>query len=181
VIIYLNDFHWRRSPEAEPSRTFAELALPSLTRMRRASLHPALGYAFRLRIQKRLRSLVQDLILTEEPDRIDFVCHSQGTVITLNVLAAKAAYWGRARQLTLVTMGSPWRHLYHRYFGHAFDDLAGPPDGVDRWTNIFRVDDFIGTHVRAASPDERPVGLGGHTNYWRDAQVRGILQDRLDC
>ncbi len=181
VIIYLNDFNWLRKPGAAPSQTFAELALPSLAGMRRAAPHPALGYAFRLRIQKRLRSLVQDLILTEEPDRIDFVCHSQGTVITLNVLASKAAFWGRTREVTLVTMGSPWRHLYHRYFGQAFADLSAPPDGVDRWTNIFRVDDFIGTHVRSASPDERPVGLGGHTNYWRDAQVREILQDRLDC
>lgn len=180
VIIYLNDFHWRRAPQAAPSRTFAELAVPGLVRMRRKPLHPSLGYAYRIRIQKRLRSLVQDLILTEEPDRIDFVCHSQGTVITLDVLATKGGFWGRGRHLTLVTMGSPWRHLYHRYFGHAFADLAEAPAGVDRWTNIFRIDDFIGTHVRAGSDDEQPVGPGGHTNYWRDSAVRQILQDRLD-
>jgi hypothetical protein len=179
VIIYLNDLHWRRTPKAAPTRTFAEYLWPGLAGPSRDRLRPALGYAFRQRIQKRLRSLVQDLILTEEPDRIDFVCHSQGTVITLDVLCTKGAFWGRDRQMTLVTMGSPRRHLYHRYFDHAFPDLTKSPAGVARWTNIFRVDDFIGTHVRATSPDELPIGLGGHTNYWRDTAVMAILQDRL--
>lgn len=179
VIIYLNDFHWRRTPDAPPSRTFAETAFPGLLRVRRHILPPQFGYAFRIRIQDRLRNLVNDLIKTEEPDRIDFVCHSQGTVITLDVLATLGDDWGRVRQLTLVTMGSPRRHLYSRYFGHAFPELVAAPDGVTRWTNIFRIDDFIGTHVRTDSSDEIAIGVGGHTNYWRDARVRDILRDRL--
>lgn len=180
VIIYLNDFHWRRAPGAPPSRTFAEILCPPLERLRQKPLHPVQGYAYRQRIQKRLRGLVADLIRTEEPDRIDFVCHSQGTVITLDVLSTKGAFWGRGRRLGLVTMGSPWRHLYHRYFPASFPDLATPPPGVARWTNIFRIDDFIGTHVRRATPDEVAIATGGHTNYWRDDAVRQILHDRLE-
>ncbi|MCX7289442.1 MAG: hypothetical protein NTW20_18380 [Rhodobacterales bacterium] len=164
VIIYLNDFHWRRTPDAAPSRTFAEIAFPRLDRMRRSVLPPEFGYAFRSRIQNRLRNLVDDLIRTEEPDRIDFVCHSQGTVITLDVLATVGEHWGQGRTQTLVTMGSPRRHLYARYFGHAFPELTASPDGVSRWTNIFRIDDFIGTHVRTGSSDEIAIGVGGHTN-----------------
>lgn len=184
VIIYLNDFHWRRTPEDPPTRTFAEL-IPAVARRRHRLLPVAEGYFFRQRIQRRLSNLVDDLIRTEEPDRIDFVCHSQGTVITLNVLAAHGASWGQGRggqgcALSLITMGSPWRHLYHHYFPRAFADLKGPPASVARWTNIFRIDDFIGTHVRTASPDELPIGLGGHTNYWRDTDVRRILQSRLE-
>jgi hypothetical protein len=179
VIIYLNDFHWRRTPDAPPSRTFAEIVFPGILRWRRNVVSPAHGYAFRIRIQKRLRQLVRDLIRTEEPDRIDFVSHSQGTVITLDVLSTKGEYWGRDHQLTLITMGSPRRHLYQRYFVHAFPELVAPPAGVQRWTNIFRIDDFIGTHVRTDSPDEIGIGHGGHTNYWRDNRVRPILRARL--
>jgi hypothetical protein len=183
VIIYLNDFHWRRSPGAEPTRTFAEAIFPGLER-KGPRLRPDEGYAFRTRIQNRLSSLVEDLIKTEEPDQVDFVAHSQGTVIALDVLSRHGGTWavddsGRERTLTLVTMGSPWRHLYHRYFPHAFGAMATPPDGVSRWTNIFRIDDFVGTHVRVGSSDEHPIGPGGHTNYWSDGRVGPILVAHL--
>jgi hypothetical protein len=187
VIIYLNDFHWRRQPGAAPSRAFAEVLLPGITRASKALPADADGYEFRNRIRSRLRLLVNDLIRSEEPDRIDFVCHSQGTVITIEELRNpdSGPVWGAGREMRLTTMGSPWRHLYHSYFPHAFDGFAGPIPGLARWTNIFRIDDFIGTHVgTSAGPavqrEEVPVPRGGHTNYWRDRNVREILQQRLD-
>jgi hypothetical protein len=186
VIIYLNDFHWRRRPGAAPSRTFAEMLVPGLSRASNALPAEADGYHFRNRIRSRLRLLVNDLIETEEPDRIDFVCHSQGTVITIEELRNpdSGAIWGAGRDMRLTTMGSPWRHLYHSYFPHAFDGFAGPIPGLAQWTNIFRIDDFIGTHVGVTTGDgvrrdEVPVPKGGHTNYWRDRNVRAILQERL--
>jgi hypothetical protein len=186
VIIYLNDFHWRRRPGAAPSRAFAEVLLPGLQRVSNALPADADGYEFRNRIRSRLRLLVNDLIRSEEPDRIDFVCHSQGTVITIEELRNpdSGPVWGAGRDMRLTTMGSPWRHLYHSYFPHAFDGFAGPIPGLARWTNIFRIDDFIGTHVGTSTgPDvlreEVPVPPGGHTNYWRDRNVRAILQKRL--
>jgi preprotein translocase subunit SecG len=187
VIIYLNDFHWRRRPGVAPSRAFAEVLFPGLQRVSNALPADADGYEFRNRIRSRLRLLVNDLIRSEEPDRIDFVCHSQGTVITIEELRnpASGPVWGAGRDMRLTTMGSPWRHLYHTYFPHAFDGFAGPIPGLAQWTNIFRIDDFIGTHVGtstgpAVQREEFPVPLGGHTNYWRDRNVREILQQRLD-
>jgi hypothetical protein len=186
VIIYLNDFQWRRRPDAPPSRTFAEAIFPGLARRSRALPTGADGHVFRQRIRSRLRLLVNDLIQSEEPDRIDFVCHSQGTVITIDELRnpESGAVWGAGRDMRLTTMGSPWRHLYHSYFPHAFDGHAGPIPGLALWTNIFRIDDFIGTHVGTTTGpevrrDEFPVPRGGHTNYWRDRNVRVILQERL--
>jgi hypothetical protein len=186
VIIYLNDFQWRRRPDAPPSRTFAEAIFPGLARRSRALPTGADGHVFRQRIRSRLRLLVNDLIQSEEPDRIDFVCHSQGTVITIDELRnpESGAVWGEGRDMRLTTMGSPWRHLYHSYFPHAFDGHAGPIPGLALWTNIFRIDDFIGTHVGTTTGpevrrDEFPVPRGGHTNYWRDRNVRVILQERL--
>jgi hypothetical protein len=187
VIIYLNDFHWRRRPDAAPSRTFAEVLVPGLARASKALPAEADGYHFRNRIRSRLRLLVNDLIQSEKPDRIDFVCHSQGTVITIEELRnpVSGPVWGAGRDMRLTTMGSPWRHLYHTYFPHSFDGFAGPIPGLAQWTNIFRIDDFIGTHVGVAvGPDVRhdeiSVPPGGHTNYWRDRNVREILQERLD-
>jgi hypothetical protein len=186
VIIYLNDFQWRRKTGARPSRTLAEALLPGLARRTRALPPEADGHVFRHRSRSRLRLMVNDLIQSEEPDRIDFVCHSQGTVITVEELRNRASgpHWGRGRDMRLTTMGSPWRHLYHSYFPNAFDGHAGPIPGLALWTNIFRIDDFIGTHVGVTTGpevrrDEFPVPRGGHTNYWRDRKVRVILQERL--
>ncbi len=184
VIIYLNDFWWRRAPSRAPAATFADALLPALWRNRRRLARRQDGFAFRQRIRTRLVQLVDDLIASEEPDRLDIVSHSQGTVIALDVLRRHGARWGRMangtpRQLTLVTMGSPWRHIYHQYFPARFAVPPPLPPQVAAWTNIFRVDDFIGTHVRDTPDGEIAVGPGGHTNYWTDAEVRPHLRDHL--
>jgi hypothetical protein len=187
VIIYLNDFHWRKAPDASPALTWAEAlaARLGLPLPMRAPDPGRSGYLFRRRIEARLVHLVEDLIAAECPDRIDIVSHSQGTVIALDVLYARGALWSGLGQegpqipIGLVTMGSPWRHLYGTYFPARFP-APGPLPGVERWTNIFRTDDFIGTHVGQGHwPEEVPVGPGGHTNYLSDARVRPVLQERL--
>ncbi|WP_431205849.1 hypothetical protein ACQ86E_13865 [Bradyrhizobium betae] len=50
-------------------------------------------------------------------------------------------------------------------------------DGLLRaWLNIFRIDDFVGTHISGGVwPAEFPVAPNGHTNYWID---RGVV-DKL--
>ena len=69
------------------------------------------------------------LIRDEAPDEIVIVSHSQGTMIALDVIEARGAAGctapdGRTLPLKLVTMGSPYIHLYTQYFPSLFPDLA---------------------------------------------------------
>jgi hypothetical protein len=66
------------------------------------------------------------------------------------------------------------------------------PGVLSRWVNIFRIDDFVGTHIdvpRPAAtgngappvwPEERPVAPNGHTLYWVDENVAPILREVLE-
>jgi len=136
-------------------------------------------------------------------DNLAIVTHSQGTVVTilaLNSLANSAA--GNATmldaeyellsaidcksdfdrlfsctesQVSLITMGSPFHHIYQRYFSDRY-----PPAGsaswhgwqkwFSRWVNIYRPDDFVGLDIPVENFGGKleNVGLkpGGHTNYW---------------
>ena len=84
--------------------------------------------------------------------------------------------------IRLVTMGSPYTHLYGHYFPSSFPSVEkranlNKKGGLLRaWLNIFRIDDFVGTHIsKGGWPDEFPVVPNGHTNYWVD---RGVV-DKL--
>ncbi len=147
------------------------------------------GFWLRDRIQNRLRVFMATFLANETPDELVIISHSQGTVIVLDVLRSDGAAWRRQLgNLSLVTMGSPATHLYTHYFPTSFPDYATDPalqprsaggQVLDAWTNIFRVDDFVGTHVatdpNAAWPREIPVPANGHTNYWIDRNVMAML------
>jgi hypothetical protein len=107
----------------------------------------------------------------------------------------------------LVTMGSPFTHLYQHYFGHLYPSLDSEAwlplrTRLDRWLNIYRRDDFVGTRIDfPLASDERDaghilpvatlgvqsrclcsnhaVGLRGHMNYWSDRDVLAILHQEL--
>lgn len=148
------------------------------------------GYWQRDRIQNRLRVFMDAFIANEAPDELVIISHSQGTVIVLDVLKSDGAAWrAQVDHLSLITMGSPATHLYTHYFPTSFpcyaEDATLQPRShggavLDRWTNIFRVDDFVGTHIatdpEAAWPREVPVPANGHTNYWIDRNVMAELQ-----
>ncbi|TVS05500.1 MAG: hypothetical protein EA407_02030 [Rhodobacteraceae bacterium] len=153
------------------------------------------GFWKRNRIQDRLRVFVETFLEIENPDQVIVISHSQGTVIALDVLRSDGARWReRLGALSLVTMGSPATHLYTHYFPTSFPDYSTDPvlqlhntgGALDGWVNIFRVDDFVGTHITRdpASdwPREVPVPARGHTNYWIDRHVirvlRAIVQHR---
>ena len=113
-------------------------------------------------------------------------------------------------KITLVTMGSPVTHLYQHYFGHfypGFHDRFWETlhQHVDRWVNIFRVDDFVGLDIdfghlpqtreefvrmnELTGPNQmdlhfaycsnHPVGARGHVNYWSDVEVLEVLKKEL--
>lgn len=152
------------------------------------------GYWMRRRIHARMSVLMNELIANEAPACIAIVAHSQGTVIAIDMLDKAGHDWGKGRALRLVTMGSPYTFLYHRYFPASFPahrqrpglDCAAGGQGLVAWVNLFRTDDFIGTHLDAprnralggpdgAWPRDVPLGSGGHTNYWVDGRILGPL------
>ena len=209
VLAWINDQSWSsRGPgRAEGkavyhTRTWFERAL----RMRAEPPDDTTpqGYWLRRRIRERMNVLMAQLIRDEAPDEIVVVSHSQGTVIALEVLASEARDWRAALPeggtLRLITMGSPYTHLYNRYFPMSFPppaaraawrrrEAASAEEGLDDWVNLFRVDDFVGTHIDAPRhhgkrpatswPQDIPLPAGGHTNYWTDRTVARHLRALL--
>jgi len=186
VITYLNDYSWRWGGSV-PARTLLE-RLPFAKRAFGRSGAPSPGYWPRQRIQDRLRRLVDRLLETEKPDQLVFVAHSQGTVVAHDVIRRWGETWMRKsagrvppKSMALVTMGSPLTHIHGHYFPSSFPLLEKGDGKLAAWTNIFRVDDFVGTHVDQSAkwPSERPVPPGGHTYYWIDKNVIEHLREAL--
>ena len=149
-------------------------------------------------------------ILTHYRDQFDahpdwrpdlaIVSHSQGTMAAIEILNDEELSWinNSFRSVSLVTMGSPLSHVYQHYFGHIYPSLDQPywvslRRRIDRWTNICRIDDFVGTDIsfpknqiigegsQGAQIDfsNHAVGPRGHTNYWSDLEVLEVLRPLL--
>lgn len=154
---------------------------------RRAGADGRPAFVRRELIRQRLRIVMKTLIRQERPDRVTVLAHSQGTVVAAETLAedgAEALLEPLAR-CDLVTMGSPFHHLYQHYFPNEYPALShqrwdGLRQRIDRWINIFRIDDYIGTDIEPGGewPENLPVDAGGHSGYWSDRQVLRILDDR---
>ena len=91
--------------------------------------------------------------MTERPELI-IIAHSQGTQIAIEVLNDPELAWlsNQFHSVKLVTMGSPFSNLYQHYFSHFYPSLDKPywatlRSRVDRWANIFRIDDPVGTEI----------------------------------
>jgi hypothetical protein len=217
VLVYLNDYSWRSRESAmggaerkqvseKGTRTLVERAAG----LRRMETTNRQGYWLRERIQSRMKVLVDALIADHKPQHLVIVSHSQGTVIAIEAIAAEGCRWrqmlGDGGTLQLVTMGSPYTHIYNTYFPSVFESVDQRPElgkreetsppldceaekrgpVLEEWINIFRRDDFVGTHIdtmrhlgkRNAGwnwPREIAVGPRGHTNYWTDSAVFPLI------
>ncbi|MEQ1651559.1 MAG: CoA transferase [Hyphomicrobium sp.] len=150
------------------------------------------NYRRRVRIQRRLESLIDDVIRTNGIDRLVFLAHSQGTVILSDYLIDHNGLVGPAHhardslkgveRIDVLTMGSPLKHIYEHYYG----DYEPPYEGgrtldVDSWINMWRVDDPIGQDINptACSKDGKICNIGippgGHQNYWKQAEICAVL------
>ncbi len=136
------------------------------------------------------------------------VSHSQGTMVAIESLNNEDLAWlnNCFKSVTLVTMGSPFQHLYQHYFKHCYPALDQPfwsslRRRIDCWVNICRIDDFVGhrlefpeirtlsntaTDMEAEGAFYSPtfysnhaVGPRGHTCYWSDREVLEILRRHL--
>lgn len=208
VLAYLNDYSWSSRERDRDIGTGALTVQPRTVMERALGIEPnggtqrKQGFWLRGRIHARMQMLMDRLITDETPSEIVIVSHSQGTVIALDVIAEHGRDWlgraGGAAGVKLVTMGSPYTHLFAHYFPSAFKatqdrpalNRGGDDCVLDDWINIFRVDDFVGTHVDRTTnmtdidvgtgwPREYPVPKNGHTNYWVDANVMPKLQEML--
>ena len=135
----------------------------------------------------------------ENRPALTIISHSQGTMVAIETLNDPDLAWlhNQFSSVTLVTMGSPFSHLYQNYFQHFYPELEAEyweclREQLDRWINIHRIDDFVGTDINFPVtnriPTEKhphgiysnhPVGPRGHMNYWVDAEVLKILRWEL--
>jgi hypothetical protein len=200
VLAYLNNSSWMSGAAGGPYKTDEPPRQTWLERLffknkgSPATNASPRGYWLRRRIHDRLDVLIRNLIRDEKPDRLDIVSHSQGTMIAIDLIDLRGKEWlkelpaGSPGDIRLVTMGSPYTHLYGHYFPSSFPsvekraNLANPKKGglLRAWLNIFRIDDFVGTHVsKGVWPEEFPVFPNGHTNYWVDRRVVDKLRKFL--
>jgi hypothetical protein len=137
-------------------------------------------------LMRRFTRVVQWLLEYERPSRVVFVTHSQGTVLATEALASpeRAGLLGPCKT-ALVTMGSPFGHLYQHYFPAGFPPLKDARWDLLRktlvqWRNLYRADDYVGTTILGGEgdfPRNIPISAGGHTGYWSDTEVRRHLQE----
>lgn len=159
---------------------FVRRSAPRVTDLRGLNVHP-----LRNRIQDRLVDTLVLLLRSEQPDEVVIVSHSQGTVIKVEALRGGRLHTHlkaegvKEYDIDLVTMGSHTSHLYGFYFTKEFDLKSTEPskdvtDGINKWVNIYRVDDFVGTEVEGPNssfPINEWVPAKGHTGYWTDDSV----------
>jgi hypothetical protein len=189
VITWLNDHSWDSAERGQTgTRTLFERGLPKLFSAKSGTNQQ--GYWRRERIKQRLEVLTTQLIKDEHPNRLIIVSHSQGTVVAIDVLNTHGRDWlslmPEGSTISLATMGSPYTHVHHEYFPRAFAAISAMPNlapvkngGIlTDWINIFRIDDFVGTHIDPTGqwPREHPVHANGHTYYWIDENVFPILK-----
>lgn len=143
--------------------------------------------------------------LRHRPELV-IISHSQGTMVAVEILNDPEMAWlsSSFSKTSLVTMGSPLTYIYQHYFGHLYPSLNEPywddlRQRIDRWLNLFRVDDFVGQEVDfpvqsitktprswmadfgASMPESstHPLGCRGHVNYWDDEEALKVLRREL--
>lgn len=136
----------------------------------------------RHRIAARLDRIMSTCFAPEGLDRLVIVAHSQGTVIAFDYLRASghSELLSNAREVRVVTLGSPLSHLYAEYFEEyrrplAREELCG---NVTRWVNMWRIDDPIGNKVEVVADGfikNVVLPRGGHVNYWKEPQVQEAI------
>lgn len=141
-------------------------------------------FEFRLRLQRRLDKLIDDLNAAFGPfERMVFVGHSLGTMIAIDRLRSVAQGEAQPGRWELITLGSPYAAIFHHYFPHMFA-AAGKEliPGLSRWTNIYRENDYVGTNLTdgKAGVSEVVQPPFGHLHYFSDEAVVTEIVHRID-
>jgi hypothetical protein len=162
-----------------------------------------IGRTPRLRIMARYVSLLRHL-QQQGYKRIVVVGHSQGTVITVDLLrylkAHKAPLLEQLGPIDLLTFGSPLRQLYAARFPALYGWIANPPGEARRearlysWTNGYGSGDYVGRNLwdraapaqpwqcgRNVDPIEFCTGALAHTHYFDESapDVAAAIHDAI--
>jgi hypothetical protein len=138
-------------------------------------------------------------------ERIVFVTHSQGTILTTTLLAEDGVHL--PPEVSLITFGCPLRQLYLRRFPSQYGWVARLRDPSHRrefvkkvnceWVNVAAAGDPIGRTVFEAPPEpwtspappllagspklkELLLGAGGHSSYWTAPGLYKELKRLID-
>jgi hypothetical protein len=108
---------------------------------------------------ERLELLMAELERRETRYPVVILAHSQGSVISWTLLKQKPSF-----AEVFVSVGSPLTTLYQRFFGGEYPDSYKL--GME-WHNLYRNGDYVGGEIQGC-PDNRNIGPGVHTDYWKD-------------
>ena len=145
--------------------------------------HEYSEYPQRKRIHGRMQKVLQALWEEDSFDEVIVISHSQGTIIATEFIKELQEPRGELitneeirknlrnalRGAKLVTMGSPFTHVYNYYLPTCFKApsiILGPHSSTPKdkeqlicsWVNIFRIDDFIGTYIGNDFPKKKGSG-----------------------
>jgi hypothetical protein len=141
---------------------------------------------YREQLQNRLSREVAALHQEGNSSHYYVVAHSLGSVIAIDALVNREV-WGRDHHIVLITMGSPIRRFFLRFFpGELFADRigiaklsadAGSRVGSFLWINVYRPLDVIGaalglSRARCGIDQSTAQLLENHTGYFSDPKVR---------
>jgi hypothetical protein len=89
-------------------------------------------FPIRHRIEARFRSVLVEVLKSTDTSRLVILAHSQGTVAVLDVLRQEDTMrMLLQKDVRLMTMGSPFTHLYQQYFPTQY-----PPLDASEWTPL---------------------------------------------
>lgn len=134
-------------------------------------------YLHAKRIEARFRNTLTNLLDQTPADKITVIAHSLGSVVAVQGL--QQMHGTLPAKPALVTMGCPLTHIYTQYFADNYAVPQGCTGWHNGWHNIYRCDDFVGTHVIGFGTDaaNHRVRAAGHINYWTDTEVWKRLID----
>ncbi len=119
--------------------------------------------------KKRLERLLCSLSTNQIYDGICVLAHSQGSVISYDVLKSHES----AVPISFVSVGSPISTLYVKFLQWDVSPLTIP------WSNCFRHGDYIGGSIPVAD-DDACIGPGGHTNYWSEPALAELMCSTIE-
>lgn len=145
---------------------------------------------YRQTIQSRMDALIRERLKTGSAERpIYILSHSLGTVIALDSLLSSSE-WGGCWQITLITMGSPIRRFFMRFFPDLFFPAPATTAAAAvaarvnfRWINCYRPLDQVGTAIglsgltycRDVSTKQWKRVWSAHLDYWSDDHVARVI------